>query len=165
VSAQTASGGNKPGDPGRRESAPVDSPDRFAASPNAPQARAEKLNEAVVSKNARIDFWGKVVDQDGHPLPGVRVVMRAREWAFDPALGPKTIPRNKEVITDNLGSFSWIAATGDSLQLESVQKEGYRLSAKAETGFVYGNAPDAASPSEQNPVIIRMWKSNLPSIF
>jgi hypothetical protein len=130
-----------------------------AFNPNVPQSQLEKLQEAAAAKNVRIDFWGRVIDQDGEPITGVRVVMRAREWEVDSTSGPKTISKRTEATTDNSGNFSLNGGSGDSLQLEAIQKEGYRLSPKTQMGFAYGAGSDTFVPSEANPVLIHMWKS------
>jgi hypothetical protein len=122
------------------------------------EAKATQLQAAAAAKNVPVDFWGKVVDQDGQPLSGVRVIMRVRQWFYDPNGGPGTLSPKREATTDAGGNFEWTGANGDSLELESVTKEGYRLSPKAQTGFVYGRDADSFQPAAANPVVISMWK-------
>jgi len=58
----------------------------------------------------------------------------------------------KETLTDSDGRFEWTDGTGDVLNIETITKEGYRISPK--TGLNYG----VASGSFENPVIFKMWK-------
>ncbi|MEI7938270.1 MAG: hypothetical protein WCK27_16390 [Verrucomicrobiota bacterium] len=117
-----------------------------------------QLQAAATAKNVPVNFWGKVVDQDEQPLSGVRVVMRVRQWFYNPNSGPGTLSPKQERTTDAEGRFEWTGASGDSLELESVTKEGYRLSPKAQSGFIYRRDGDSFQPVAANPVVIRMWK-------
>jgi hypothetical protein len=122
------------------------------------QAKATQLQAATDAKNVSVDFWGKVVDEDGQPLSGVWIIMRVRKWFYDSNGGPGTISSKREATTDARGNFEWTGASGDSLELESVTKEGYRLSPKTQLGFVYGHDADSFQPAAANPIVIRMWK-------
>lgn len=126
------------------------------------QDKASLLQTATAAKNVAIDFWGKVVDQDEQPLSGVKVVMRVRQWFYDPTNGPGTLSPKQEATTDAGGNFEWSGISGDSLELEAVTKEGYQLSPRAQSGFVYGHDADSFQPSAANPVLIRMRKQ-MPS--
>src|SRR5258708_26057670 len=62
----------------------VPSPQLASSSTNAAAAdalpREEKWRMAVEARNFQIDFWGKVVDQDGSPLGGVKVIASCRTF-------------------------------------------------------------------------------------
>lgn len=120
--------------------------------------KAESLQTATIAKNVPVDFWGRVVDEADQPLSGVKVVMRIRQWFYDSTNGPSTLSPRQEATSNAEGKFEWTGIGGDSLELESVLKEGYRLSPKAQTGFVYSNERDSFRPSAANPVLIRMQK-------
>jgi hypothetical protein len=124
-------------------------------------SRRERLKNALESKNASIGFYGRVIDQESNSVPRARVVMRVRQWHLDATADPwgNEFPKFERV-TDSNGYFSLENTTGDSLSIESVSKEGYRLSPKAQNMFGYGagNVPDPFHPDPQNPVIIKMWK-------
>ncbi len=122
------------------------------------EKRARDLALAANTKNVPISFWGKVVDQDRQPLSGVRVVMRIRQWSFHPTSGPQTLSPRHESISDIEGNFQFTGSSGDSLELESVTKDGYLLSPKTQSGYLYGSAPDCFRPDASSPVVIRMWK-------
>jgi hypothetical protein len=84
--------------------------------------------------------------------------MHVRQWSYDSNSGPSTIQPKHEALTDSAGNFEWIGTFGDSLELESITKDGYRLSAKAPLAFVYNRSDDSFQSSAADPVIIRMWK-------
>lgn len=125
-------------------------------------AKANQLQAAVAAKNVPVNFWGRVVDQDEQPLAGVRVVMRIRQWFYNTNSGPGTLSPKQEATSNTEGKFEWTGVSGDSLELESVTKEGYRLSPKTQSGFVYSRGADSFQPDAANPVIIRMWKLTPP---
>jgi hypothetical protein len=121
--------------------------------------RARQAETDVTGKNVPVNFWGRVIDQDGAPLAGVRIVMAVRQWHFRPPIGlDATFPKT-EVFTDAGGQFQLIDAKGDNLVLESVDKAGYRLSSKMAKSFTYGESPERFFPDASSPVVIRMWKA------
>ena len=117
----------------------------------------------VAKDNVPIKFWGMVVDQDTNAVSGARVVMHVRHWGFDSNYGPTFGAIRKEVVTDANGRFEWIGADGVDLHVESVTKEGYRLSNNNE-GRVVDYASSAPpgfgmpKPDATHPLIIQTWK-------
>lgn len=116
----------------------------------------ELLRNSLESKNAPISFYGRVIDQDGNGLADVHVSMDVRQWHFNGHWG-NTFPEF-ERITDSRGNFSVENTAGDYLSINSVVKNGYRLSPKAPNSFGYGSVPNPIHPDPQNPVIIKMWE-------
>lgn len=114
--------------------------------------------QAFADNNVPVSFWGKIVDQNGTPISGVRVSMTVRHWQFSVESGPAASHLKFEAKTDAEGKFQLTGAQGDSLRLEAVEREGYRLSPKAPKGFLYGDIPKAFLPDPNAPVVIRMWK-------
>lgn len=112
------------------------------------------IREYMESQNVPIDFFGKITDQDGNPVSGVKVQIKVRHWiVITPAAfgaDAKMIPVATE--TDLSGCFEIHNVTGDGFDVESIQKAGYALSPKTPNGF------DPNNGSLNNPVIIKMWK-------
>jgi hypothetical protein len=125
---------------------------------NANADRLHKLEMAVAAKNVAIQFWGRVIDQDGQPLPGVRVVMSARKWHSLPEVG--ATHAKVERITDSGGSFEIEGVSGDVLSREILEKPGYRLSQNAPISFSYGQSPEPFNANPREPIVFRMWKSD-----
>jgi hypothetical protein len=118
--------------------------------------RLELYGRDLELKNVPINFYGKVIDQDGNGIVGVQIALRVRQWHLDAKWG-NTFPKYDRT-TDSNGDFSFEDSTGDSLTIESVAKDGYRLSPRAQTGFGYGRVPIPFHPDPQNPVILKMWR-------
>lgn len=134
-------------------------PLRSQASP--PQmTRDQTLDLAPNYMNVPVSFYGRVVDQDGNPLAGVRVVLSVRQWYHPPtSQGLNSIFPKSELTTDAAGYFQLSNASGDSVRVEMLEKEGYEPEPKSLRGFAYTNSdPMRADPS--NPIIFRMWKAD-----
>ncbi|HXT13786.1 MAG TPA: carboxypeptidase-like regulatory domain-containing protein [Candidatus Angelobacter sp.] len=118
------------------------------------QNREEIFRQAVEGKNSPIHFYGKVVDQNGIPIPGVNVQVKVRQWYTaapeTKTFGARMIPIEKQTGTD--GRFEVQDVDGDGFDVESIVKEGYKLSPKAPREF------GVSSGSPEGPVIIKMWK-------
>ena len=131
----------------------------FTASAVAPSngAAAAKLEQALRGRNVPIDFWGRLLDQSGGPIAGGTVQARVRQWGTVPGLATLSDADKYTVESGADGIFHITGVTGDVLAIETIQKEGYVLSAKADRSFNYLNR-DSYLPDEQNPYVFRMWK-------
>jgi hypothetical protein len=123
-------------------------------------SRAEQLKGAVETRNVPIVFWGKVVDQDNAPLPGVKVRTSVRRWqVIASPLGDATFPRT-ETSTGSDGQFAIDGGKGDSLTIEALEKEGYTPEPRALRTVGY-TPPNKFTPDPKNPLVLRMWKADL----
>lgn len=127
----------------------------IAASNKAVAALKVTLPEIIESHNLPVNFWGEVVDQDGKPLSGTRIVMSIRQAGYSPATGLETLYPKKETLTDSNGRFQWIGNKGDRLSVDSVELPGYELEPNAQHDF------GTSSGSPENPVIFKMWRTNV----
>ncbi|HUA65490.1 MAG TPA: hypothetical protein VME24_06565 [Alphaproteobacteria bacterium] len=127
--------------------------------------KTNEIRQYMESQNRPIEFYGRIVDQERNPIPGVKVKVDIRHitvivpapWGDEDQI----IPIERE--TDSAGLFEINGVTGASLAIRSVEREGYRLSPKTEDIYSYGNTPTPYRPDLQNPVIIRMWKLGEPA--
>lgn len=119
--------------------------------------REQKLEHAPQTMNVPISFYGRVVDQDGQPLPGVRAVISIRQWTYVASAGLNSIFPKTELTTDSDGLFHLTNGSGDDLSLEALAKEGYEPEPKAIRGFGYTTS-NPIKPDPNNPVVFRMWK-------
>jgi len=123
----------------------------------------QSLSNAILDKNVPINFWGKIVDQDENPVSDVKLTMSVRQWTSSPTDPVGSTQMKFETATDSDGRFQLVGTSGDAIDLETVEKEGYRLMPKTKTGFAYGDSPERFNPDPSAPVIIRMWKSGMPA--
>jgi hypothetical protein len=119
----------------------------------------EKARVILKSRNLPIDFWGKVIDQDGMPLPSVKVESRIRHWDFAAKINPNGTMIKKETTTGADGQFHISGDSGDNLEIKVV-KAGYALEPNMKLDFGYGTA-DRFNATQENPMVFKMWKTNI----
>ena len=127
-------------------------------SPTNRQQRAEQVTERMLQRNVAVNFWGRVLDQNDTPVTDAQVVLTVRRWASAAPNYLDAIQEQHEFTTDSNGRFELLSVSGDVLNLESVQKPGYRLSDKTTRAFGYSQSATVFQPDPQNPVVIHMWK-------
>jgi flagellar basal body-associated protein FliL len=113
----------------------------------------DKSNIAKIVQvfNASIDFWGKVIDQDGNPVVGAAVHYSAADKYFKD--GTKY-----EGTSDERGLFSISNIKGAGLYVR-VSKDGYyHIDEKSARSFGYGSPSGEAPPSKQQPAILVLQK-------
>jgi hypothetical protein len=116
-------------------------------------------------QNATINFYGKVVDQDGNPLEGAKINIDiiVGEWRVVPENSSQTFVGTRidklTVQSGSDGAFHLLDFTGHGIEIKSVKKDGYRLSLKAVRSYAYSATAEPFHPDANNPVVFRMWKS------
>ncbi|MBI5382389.1 MAG: carboxypeptidase regulatory-like domain-containing protein [Opitutae bacterium] len=108
--------------------------------------------------NRPIEFYGLVIDQDGRPLSGVKVMLSAMHVIE--ALPGVQGSRSEEIVrvTDSTGRFSLTGVSGNDVSVKSIELPGYELSPKTKRGFSYYGTQDIYKPEAQAPVVFHMWK-------
>jgi hypothetical protein len=116
--------------------------------------------EAIEATNVPIKFWGKVVDQDGQALGGVRIEydylivhgdISGSSWGYLEA-------RTGEALSDGDGVFSIQRLKGKSLEFSAFKRSGYQFRIKGDWGFdYYGSRPSGKFvPDQRKPVVFTM---------
>lgn len=124
-----------------------------------------------LKQNGDIEFYGKVVAEDGSPLPGVRILIRIN--TFEPSI-TKAIEMNRpqileyfDVIADEQGLFSVKNKFGVKLGLSLFEIKGYKIMEGTKLGYHFApeEAKAALGPPHQadpaNPVIFKMMRAEL----
>jgi hypothetical protein len=110
-------------------------------------------------KNTPIDFWGKVVDQDGKPLEGVTA---------DMTIDGDTENKRYLARSDKNGLFELINKKGSKVRV-TVSREGYVPTADEKIGtnvserdiyYAIKAMPLYAPPTQENPQIFMLRKKN-----
>ena len=132
---------------------------KVGAATNDPAAPQHKKAKAWLNQqNGKINFWGRVVDQEEHPVSGVRVMMKVRSWRLVPAGAdfPEFV-----TTTDADGRFQFLNATGDTMSIASVIKPGYRLSLEDQRrsmAYQYHNLSVTFVPDPAKPEVFHLYK-------
>lgn len=104
-----------------------------------------KVRRAIEAGNVPINFWGRVVDQDDMPLPGVRIAYRySVHHGNDQGVAwIEHETRKGEVVSDNGGSFAITNIKGHDLTIESLSKLGHVYRKKHNLSYNFGgNMPE-----------------------
>jgi hypothetical protein len=128
---------------------------RKAANVSDSESQVTQGGQYLVQQNVPIMLWGKIIDQDGGPIPDVRITMRARQWTLlTPTDVDAAFPKH-ETRTDANGNFEWTGVEGDAVELDLIEKAGYRPSPKTPHSL------GLSGSSVENPVIFKMWKEGV----
>ena len=127
---------------------------------------ALKGHKEALEGNKPVEFYGKVIDQDGNPVPGVKVeaeLMGYNEnyiFIFKTAKPGEDQKRTRiEVETDGSGLFSIKGMKGRILHIKGLNKDGYGPYYVDRGPFVYDPyLQDLFHAYPQKPVIFQMWK-------
>lgn len=128
------------------------------------QDTRSKLEEFVQTynkyHNIPIEFYGKIIDQNSNPVVGVKINVTVRQQYAVSAIERTSISKEipMEATSERDGRFVIRGEKGDSLHIDSIQKEGYLLSPKTENIYPYVSSIEPFHPNSLNPVIIKMWK-------
>lgn len=119
-----------------------------AANPVNP--KVAQMEAMVAAENARsLDFYGKVIDQHGDPVAGVKVKAGVGLIvSFDSSGG-----KDYYTETDTAGRFSFVGIHGAGVGF-ILTKEGYTFNQRQPAS----SRPNDYVPDPNNPVIFHMWK-------
>jgi hypothetical protein len=126
--------------------------------------RVPKYLDWYRANNARIDFYGKIVDQNSNGVAGVRIRVRI---PFFPEPVKYMIDKKDttmlDLTSDASGLFVTTGQTGSLLDIKAMEKEGYEISGRTHTIFYYGrHYGDGHHPDSTKPVVFQMWKKGVP---
>ncbi len=103
-----------------------------------------------------LDFYGRVVDENGDGVPGATVEVSASQFNILKAAEMFVEAKKLKLQTDPLGNFSVTGLRGYSLVVR-VEKDGYFTSAENPSGFGYVGAPKQNFRGDpQKPVVFRL---------
>lgn len=119
----------------------------------------EQLREVMNSANRPISFFGKVIDQDGNPIPDVKVTFEIR---YMKEVGPVGIVDTFDypaVTTGADGRFALTGEKGSVMGVKKLEKIGYDPSEKSfRRSFAYWQDKNPYQPDSDRPEIFHMWK-------
>jgi hypothetical protein len=104
----------------------------------------------MVAQNAKsLDFYGKVIDQHGDPVAGVKITAAVgRIVSLTESGGEKLYTE-----TDSNGKFSFLGIRGSGVGY-LLSKDGYSFSQRQPAS----SRPKDYVPDPDNPMVFKMWK-------
>ena len=128
--------------------------------PAAKERMTAALRKRLQEGNVPIDFYGKVVDQNGAPVAGVEVKAAIRLMK-EPIPGMTGDGFDYLVAsTASDGTFSFLNRTGEFFGIYKIQKEGYLVSATVheKTYYYYASDEKKYRPNPSVPEVFKIWK-------
>ena len=124
-----------------------------------PQKSRSQLYQEIHDRAPSMTIYGKVVDTDGEPIPGVEVEFAVKNLNY--LLGLPYHSRVRPKASNLRGEFQFTIEKPRFAGLQSVTKPGYVYKREFESG---GNYVSKKSTSE-NRVLIRMRKLGTPTFL
>lgn len=118
------------------------------------QKIAQEEKDMIKRVNVRIQFWGKVVDQNSKPLEGVRISYRVGQPRH--AWDSNTVVKNT---TTGMDGLFYIEDSGDGFSFQAFQKEGYQQGSGMNMSFTYSSSPEKFNPKKTNPKTYTLIKA------
>ena len=132
-------------------------------------------HNAIASRfDTRVRFWGKVVDQGGSPLEGVKIVATVTTLRMIKTVNGYREYEVLEATSASDGTFTFDGSEGMYLDIEKLGKDGYVLPSAYQAGthwegakyrYQYlsiGNLEKVFTPVQSNPEVFHLWKLNKP---
>lgn len=117
--------------------------------------KVEEIKIMAEKQNVPINFWGKVVDQDEHPVSDVSVKAQVSSPEVrNLAYGTASF-HEYNLKTDPNGLFALINARGDILTVTALEKENYRSPPVFQKSFEYGVGQKFIASSNQ-PFVFKL---------
>ncbi|MEO6993558.1 MAG: carboxypeptidase-like regulatory domain-containing protein [Lacunisphaera sp.] len=123
--------------------------------PPQPPGKREQMREILSKFNDKeIEFYGKVVDQTGTPIPNVNVT-----GSVIYNNGVSSGVQEKHTVTDAAGLFSFSGMRGRTFDYH-LEKTGYETMPEGDAFDYTELVPEAKRhhPDPKNPVVLKMWK-------
>lgn len=127
--------------------------------PAAKERMTAALRKRLQEGNVPIDFYGKVVDQNGAPVAGVEVkaAIRLMKEPIPGMIGDGFDYLVASTASD--GTFSFLNRTGEFFGIDKIQKEGYLVSATVhEKTYYYASDEKKYRPNPSVPEVFKIWK-------
>jgi hypothetical protein len=126
----------------------------------AKEERAKTINTIIEAGNAPINFWGKVVDQDEHPIVDVTInysYLTEHGNLLGVAWSASKVHKGTAT-TNGEGLFVIQGLQGSGLSIESLQKEGYQYNPDTARTYDYhgSSAKGKFTPDPSNPILFVM---------
>jgi hypothetical protein len=127
-----------------------------------PTDREKEIRVGLERANVPIRFYGKVVDQEGAPLEGVKVNFRVvRSGALNLLGGIDSDTSPGQTQSDARGLFSVEGHKGINIAVERLEKGGYRETKGIRRVFGYSSTPEVFSPDPSKPVTFVLGRNDL----
>lgn len=143
--------------------------------PQTPEDILKRHNAGASGFDSKVRFWGKVLDQDGHPVEGVSIRASVTTLRMIKTENGYREFELMDTQSQSDGTFMFDGAEGFSLTIEKIAKMGYVLPSAYQEAmrfpedfkyrFTYNSmgGPDRIfCPDPSSPFVFRLWKLRNP---
>lgn len=124
--------------------------------------------DRIMLGNVPIDFHGRVVDESGAGISGVsvRLVVSRNRIHHIPVLNAQSRRSTERfsLVTDEEGYFRASASRGISVNIESIEKDGWRPLGGTPGSFGYSNPRFPLPSSRESAAIYRLAPNIAPDV-
>jgi len=127
------------------------------------QTRAEKIRDFLKDADTQINFYGRVIDQEGIGVQGATInyqLERAGKIMADGSIANNN--QKGQCLSAHDGLFSIQGAKGLTLTILSIEKENYRDGKQNLHSFGYRGTPDLHNADLKTPVNFLLISNNIP---
>jgi hypothetical protein len=132
----------------------------------AAEYKMNRIKEKAQQLDVEINFYGKVVDQNGDPVKAADVALGLTRFSplVSMLFGEIKIIR---VATDEQGRFSISGEKGRSIDLDKIKKEGYEytISQNPVRAFDYSGIGAPFIPDQNNPILFHLRKKGVSTFL
>jgi len=122
-----------------------------------------RLMRMLLESNAKIEFYGRVIDQEGKPLKGAKVSYNIQMAGdLQPQFG---LQRKDEgvVYSSDDGTFQILKKKGMTLDISTIELDGYReVRGGATRGYNFGSGSEQHTPDSSRPVDFLLIDTHVP---
>ena len=124
------------------------------------RGRIAEVRDVIKHTNQQVRFFGQVIDQDGAPLPGVKVRLSLKRTEETLPGMSRDVLNYIDETSDARGLFGLTGKSGSLLMVQSLEKSGYDAPYVGNRAFWYEEivAGRKFTPDEAKPELFRMWK-------
>lgn len=128
-----------------------------------PKSRLEEIRDFFQQADTRMDFYGRVVDQNGNGVEGVTIHYKARKAGNYLESGIiENTDKKSQAISKADGRFEIREEEGLTLSIGPLEKTAYRDGSKNPRDFGFKGAPEVHYSDPQNAVEFIVISSNVP---
>lgn len=130
---------------------------------NQVQTRTERIRDFLKDADAQINFYGRVIDQEGVGVEGAIInyqLERAGKLMADGSIANNN--QKARCLSAKNGLFSIQGAKGLTLTILSIEKEGYRDGRQNVRSFGYRGTPELHNADPKKPVNFLLIRNDIP---
>ncbi|RYZ92171.1 MAG: carboxypeptidase regulatory-like domain-containing protein [Proteobacteria bacterium] len=127
-----------------------------------PKSRSEEIRDFFKNADTRMDFFGRVVDQDGNGVEGVTInyrVQKAGDYLESGVI--KNTDEKMDTLSNADGGFEIKGAKGLTLSIGPLDKNGYRDGSRSPRAFGFKSTPELHQADPRKPVEFVMVRSDV----